>query len=201
MKKYEPVKYVASEILEKTTKPPLKFTALTLLQVMKEIYKYVRNDALKGELKECSGVGTEATRAGIIEKLQTAGFLKLTGKYFESTEKARTAAKILPEEMTYPDTTAIWEKSLEEIAQGSKSFEEFYKSQLSGLSELLEKAKSVGISPSASTVLCPNCGKPMVRRNGKNGYFWGCSGYPACKTTAQDVGGKPVFERRMRNGK
>ena len=196
LKQGEPVKYVAGEILEKTTKPPLKFTASTLLQAMKEIYKYVHNDALKGELKECSGIGTEATRAGIIEKLQTAGFLTLTGKYFEPTEKARTAAKILPEEMTYPDTTAIWEKSLEEVAQGAKSFEEFYQNQLSGLSELLEKAKATRISPSANAVICPSCGKSMVRRNGKNGYFWGCSGYPECRTTARDFNGKPNFEKR-----
>lgn len=196
LKQGEMVNYVASEILEKTTKPPLKFTASTLLQAMKEIYKYVRNDALKSELKECSGIGTEATRAGIIEKLQTMGFLKLVGKYFEPTEKARAAAKILPEEMTYPDTTAIWEKSLEEVAQGVKSFEEFYRNQLSGLSELLKKAKATGISPSANAVICPNCGKSMVRRNGKNGYFWGCSGYPKCRTTARDINGKPNFEKR-----
>lgn len=106
------VKYVFGEVLEKTTKPPIRFTAATLLQAMKEIYKYVRNDELKIELKECAGIGTEATRAGIIEKLQAMGFLKLAGKYFEPTEKARTAAKILPEEMTYPDTTAYGKNRL-----------------------------------------------------------------------------------------
>ena len=78
---------------------------------------YVKDDALKAELKECSGIGTEATRAGIIEKLQDSGFLKLKGKFFEPTDKARLAVKILPDEMIYPDTTAIWEKELEKITK------------------------------------------------------------------------------------
>ena len=43
-----------------------------------------------------------------IENLQDNGFLKLKGKYFEPTEKARMAVKILPDEMIYPDTTALW---------------------------------------------------------------------------------------------
>ena len=137
----ESVKYVSGNVVEKVTKPPKKFTPSTLLQAMKEIYKYVKNDKLKAELKECSGIGTEATRAGIIEKLQTAGFFKLSGKCFEPTEKSKMAVKILPEELTYPDTTAIWEKNLEEIAPGKGSLEKFYQLQLKDLNELLMSAK------------------------------------------------------------
>ncbi|MBQ3441894.1 MAG: DNA topoisomerase III [Selenomonadaceae bacterium] len=194
----ESVKYVSGKIAEKTTKPPARFTPSTLLQAMKEIYRYVKDDALKAELKECSGIGTEATRAGIIEKLQDNGFLELAGKFFAPTEKARMAVKILPDEMIYPDTTALWEKELEEVAAGKESFEQFYQSQLSGLSTLLDKAKTVRITPSAGTVLCPNCGKAMIRRKGKNGFFWGCSNYPECKTTARDDKGKPDFTASTR---
>lgn len=189
----EQVKYISGEISEKTTKPPTKFTPSTLLQAMKEIYKFVRNDSLKAELKECSGIGTEATRAGIIEKLQTSRFLKLAGKFFEPTDKAKVAVKILPDEIIYPDTTAVWEKELEEVAAGKESFDKFYQGQLQGLSVLLDKAKNAEINPSKNSVLCPNCGKSMVRRKGKNGYFWGCNGFPECKTTAQDDKGKPKF--------
>ena len=193
VKENELVKYVSGKITEKTTKPPARFTPSTLLQAMKEIYRYVKNAALKTELKECSGIGTEATRAGIIEKLQDNGFLKLNGKFFEPTDKARMVVKILPEEMIYPDTTAIWEKELEEVATGKARYEKFYQSQLKGLSLLLDKARKTEIMPSSSSVLCPKCGKIMLRRKGKNGFFWSCSGYPECKTTAQDNGGKPKF--------
>ena len=193
VKENELVKYVSGKITEKTTKPPARFTPSTLLQAMKEIYRYVKNAALKTELKECSGIGTEATRAGIIEKLQDNGFLKLKGKFFEPTYKARMLVKILPEEMIYPDTTAIWEKELEEVAIGKASYEKFYQNQLKGLSLLLDKARKTEIMPPLSSVLCPSCGKVMLRRKGKNGFFWGCSNYPECKTTAQDNGGKPKF--------
>ena len=191
----ESVKYISGNIAEKITKPPKKFTPSTLLQAMKEIYKFVKNDTLKGELKECSGIGTEATRAGIIEKLQSAGFLKLSGKFFEPTEKAKTAVKILPDEIIYPDTTAVWEKHLEEIATGKGSFEQFYQGQIKNLSELLKNAKKVEITPSASQVTCPICGKAMIRRKSKNGYFWGCSGYPECKSTARDINGNADFTK------
>ncbi len=197
----ETVKYVSGNVVEKVTKPPKKFTPSTLLQAMKEIYKYVKNDTLKAELKECSGIGTEATRAGIIEKLQTAGFLKLAGKFFEPTEKSKMAVKILPEELIYPDTTAIWEKTLEEIATGKGSLEKFYQAQLKGLNELLTKAKSIEIKPSASQVTCPSCGKAMVRRKSKTGYFWGCSGYPECRCTAQDIKGKADFTKSSQKSK
>ncbi len=119
----EAVKYLSGKISEtkpctgatfdkKVTTPPKKFTESSLLQAMKEIYRYVKNEDLKSELKECSGIGTEATRAGIIEKLQTTGFLKLVGKYLEPTEKAVMTVKILPEEIIYPDNTPIWETEL-----------------------------------------------------------------------------------------
>ena len=103
------------------------------------------------------------------------------------------AVKVLPDEMIYPDTTALWERELEEVATGKESFEEFYRKQLRDLAKLLDKAKSARITPSAGTVLCPKCGKAMIRRKGKNGFFWGCSNYPECKTTARDNKGKPDF--------
>ena len=191
--KGETVKYLSGKILEKITKPPTKFTESSLLQAMKEIYLYVKNDDLKSELKECSGIGTEATRAGIIEKLQTTGFLKLAGKYLEPTEKAIMTVKILPEEIIYPDTTAIWETELEEVAKGRESFAEFYKKQVSGLKLLVSKAKELKITPSSNAIFCPNCGRLMIKRKSKNGYFWGCRGYPECKMTARDNKGNPEF--------
>ena len=148
----ESVKYISGKILEKTTKPPTKFSPSTLLQAMKEIFKFVKNDDLKSELKECSGIGTEATRAGIIEKLQSSGFLKLAGKFFEPTEKARMAVKISPDEIIFPDTTAIWEKNLEKVANGKENFDEFYKNQVCDLTTLLEKAKKVEIISSRSAI-------------------------------------------------
>ena len=195
------VEYLEGRISEKTTKAPSRFTPATLLKAMKEIHKYVLDVNLRAELKECSGIGTEATRAGIIEKLQSSGFLALSKKYLLPTDKANLAVKILPESLTYPDTTAVWEKELEDVDKGAMTLEDFSRKQEQSLSGLLEQAKTVTITASPKAVLCPKCGKPMRRRKGKNGFFWGCTGYPGCSATAPDNHGKPDFSGKGRTRK
>ena len=61
---------------KKSTKPPGRFTAATLLAAMKEIHKYVKNPELKKQLKDVSGIGTEATRATTIKELVQRDFLR-----------------------------------------------------------------------------------------------------------------------------
>ena len=195
------VECLEGRISEKTTKAPSRFTPATLLKAMKEIHKYVLDVNLRAELKECSGIGTEATRAGIIEKLQSSGFLTLSKKYLLPTDKASFAVKILPESLTYPDTTAVWEKELEDVDKGAMTLEDFSRKQEQSLSGLLEQAKTVTITASPKAVLCPKCGKPMRRRKGKNGFFWGCTGYPGCSATAPDNHGKPDFSGKGRTRK
>lgn len=187
------VDFLTGEILEKVTKPPTRFNPSTLLKAMKEIYKYVKDAALKADLKECSGIGTEATRAGIIDKLQTTGFLSLEKKYLVPTEKAQMMVTVLSDDITYPDTTAIWEKGLEDISQQNLSLDGFFEQQTAMLNDFLQQAKSTQIAAPKDVVLCPQCKKPMTRRKGPKGYFWGCSGYPNCKNTAADKKGKPDF--------
>ncbi|WP_196607222.1 DNA topoisomerase III [Pectinatus frisingensis] len=182
------------QIIDKITKPPTRFNPSTLLKAMKDIYKYVKDDSLKTELKECSGIGTEATRAGIIDKLQTSGFLSLQKKYLVPTEKARMAVTVLPEDITYPDTTAVWEKELENISKQKISIEKFFVKQEKSLKMFLAQAENTKIKPAKEAVFCPNCKKPMIKRKGKSGkYFWACTGYPDCKTIAPDNDGKPDF--------
>jgi len=131
------LKFVDAKILDKVTKPPAHFTPSTLLQAMKEIFKFVKDDSLKQNLKDCSGIGTEATRAGIIEKLQTKlqtqHFLKLDKKFLEPTDKARQAVKLLPPELTFPDLTAVWENILSDVASGKTPLDVFYQKQLDDL--------------------------------------------------------------------
>ena len=72
MEKGDNAKYLQSSAEKKSTKPPGRFTAATLLAAMKEIHKYVKNPELKKQLKDVSGIGTEATRATIIKELISA---------------------------------------------------------------------------------------------------------------------------------
>jgi len=67
---------------------------------------------------ERKGLGTPATRAAIIEKLVTAGFVERKGKNLIPTKAGINLVTILPEPLTSPMLTAEWEQKLTEIAKG-----------------------------------------------------------------------------------
>ena len=185
------VSYQKDDILAKQTKPPKRFTPSSLIEAMKKISKYVKDKDLAPQLKECSGIGTEATRAAIIETIQKHGFVRVEKRNLVPTEKGYMLLTFLPDSITYPDITARWEKNLEAISSQSMSLEEFQQQQSSFIEQMLHEAKTKVIPPNPDAPKCPNCGKALCRRKGKNGYFWGCSGYPDCKTTFPDKNGKP----------
>lgn len=196
----DPVAFGSGKVAEKVTTPPKRFTDATLLQAMKEIYKYVKDKGLAPRLKECKGIGTEATRAGIIELLKHAGFVREEKRNLVPTDTGRMAVSVLPDSITYPDTTAEWEAELDQISDGTLSLQDFLAKQTKRLHALLEEVKNGQLPKNPHAVLCPNCGKPMRRRKSKKGeYFWGCSGYPDCKTTAPDKKGKPDFSAKKKS--
>lgn len=178
---------------KKTTKPPVRFTSSTLLQAMKEIHKYVKNPELKKHLKDVSGIGTEATRASIIKELTVRSFLKETKKYLYPTDAAYLLIDALPDELTYPDSTAIWEIIFNRMVDGSAELTSFIDQQTKFITDLCLKAKAVQIENHDKNVKrCPRCKQGVLKlRNGKNGAFWGCSRYPECKGTCNDKDGQP----------
>lgn len=192
------ISYHESQIKQQTTKPPARYNASTLLKAMKEIGKYVKDSSLKSTLKECSGIGTEATRAGIIETIQQRGFVSVTRqKQLVPTEKGYLLLRILSDTITYPDITARWEQSLDSISCREMNLQDFFQEQRLFVQQLLEEAKKCTIPSPKEVVRCPVCQSPMQRRcstqKGKKSYFWGCSQYPECKTTLPDRNGKPDF--------
>ena len=185
------VTYQDGTIQEGVTKPPPRFTPATLLKAMKEIHKYVKDETFKETLKECSGIGTEATRAEIIELIQKRGYVRRDKNYFVPNELGIALCKILPEQIIFPDITARWENDLDAISRGSMSVEDFSAQQEVYVRKLLEHAKTSTIVPPKNVVKCPQCGKTIVRRKGTKEFFWACSGYPKCKVTLPDKNGKP----------
>ncbi len=188
--------FIDGNVAERETKPPSRFTPATLLAAMKNIHKHVKDKSLQVALQESQGIGTEATRAGIIETLQTRGFLIIEKKHLVPCEKAYQLCSVLPDEILYPDTTALWEQQLDEIKEGKLSVADFFSKQEETLRKLLRQAQEAKIAEAKDIVKCPNCGKPMTRRKGPNGIFWGCSGYPDCRTTMEDNKGKPVARKQ-----
>ncbi len=113
------------EIVSKKTQPPRHFTDATLLSAMTGIARFVQDKQLKKVLRETDGLGTEATRAGIIELLFKRGFLIKKGRNIHSTEAGRTLIRALPDVATQPDMTAHWEMQLTDISKKQASYQQF----------------------------------------------------------------------------
>lgn len=110
------------EVKEKFTQPPKHFTEDTLLKSM----EIAGNEALeKGVEVERKGLGTLATRAGIIENLIYKGFVERDKKNLIATHKGISLVTIVADNFKSAETTAKWEMKLSDIAQGKSSKEEF----------------------------------------------------------------------------
>lgn len=110
------------EIKEKYTQPSKHFTENTLLKAM----EIAGNDTLeKGVEVERKGLGTPATRAGIIENLIFKGFIERDKKNLIATHKGISLVTIVADTFKSAETTAKWEMELSDIAQGESSKEEF----------------------------------------------------------------------------
>lgn len=111
-------------IKEKYTTPPKHFTEDSLLKAM----EIAGNDILeKGIEVERRGIGTPATRAGIIENLIYKGYIKRDKRNLISTRKGLNLVSIVIDEFKSPKTTAEWEMRLSEIANGKEDKEIFLK--------------------------------------------------------------------------
>ena len=110
------------EIKEKYTTPPKHFTEDTLLKAMET----AGNDTLeKGAEVERRGLGTPATRAGIIENLISKDFIERDKKNLIATKKGKALIEIVEDNFKSAKTTAKWEIKLSEIALGKSSNEAF----------------------------------------------------------------------------
>lgn len=129
------------ELLRKRTKPPAPYTESSLLSAMENAGRFVEDEALKEQMKD-SGLGTPATRAAIIERLLTVGYLTRKGKTLLPTEKGRKLIEVVPQEMRSPQTTGKWEKGLSSIAKGKMTEERFMASIRRYVQFLIQDAAS-----------------------------------------------------------
>lgn len=167
----------------KQTTPPARFTDGKLIDAMSHIHRYVDDREAKAVLKENDGIGTEATRAAIIEQLVRRGYLERKGKQIISTPKAREFIRQLPNFIKDPVLTAQWERGLAGILKGEVSFEEFLNDNIEFVkreikSDVEIRVTNNRINKGGRTQMkgrkCPNCGNPMAKlktKTGKN-YYW-----------------------------
>ncbi|QYJ80025.1 DNA topoisomerase III [Shewanella acanthi] len=128
------------ELVEKLTQPPKAFTDATLLSAMTGISRYVTDPQIRKILKETDGLGTEATRAGIIELLFKRGYIVRQGKSIIATDVGKGLINSLPLSATTPDMTALWESSLNQICHKATSYQGFMQPLLGTLTSLIENA-------------------------------------------------------------
>ncbi|RSD28569.1 DNA topoisomerase III [Vibrio pectenicida] len=185
------------DVVDKKTSPPSHYTEGTLLDAMANI---ARSDAVpeqfKSILKETAGLGTEATRADVIENLKGRAFIEAKGKSLISSASGQAFITALPNEISSPVMTALWEQGLDGIEQGQDTLDGFMHQQTQFVSTLVEKMKNGTISLTLPKVeqpkmSCPLCQKTMRLVQGKS-QFWACEGKDTCGLILDHVRGKVV---------
>ncbi len=129
------------ERLDKQTQPPKPYTDATLLAAMTGVSRHVSDPALKLILRETDGLGTEATRAGILELLFKRQFLCKQGKAIHATEAGAALVAALPAAAVKPDMTALWERDLGRIEGRELTYQAFLTPLLSQLGALIADAQ------------------------------------------------------------
>ena len=154
---------VAASVTEHFTSPPKPYTEDTLLSAMENAGKEDMPDDA-----ERRGLGTPATRAAIIEKLVSGGFVERKGKNLIPTKAGVNLVTVLPELLTSPKLTADWEQRLNEVAKGQAAPEDFMDGIEAMAAELVRNYSHISedgqklFQPEKETVgLCPRCGKPV----------------------------------------
>jgi DNA topoisomerase-3 len=186
------------------TKPPARFTEGTLQRAMENIDKFVTEPEHKKILREGDGIGTSATRASIISELKRREFIEAKGKQIISTTLGRSLVDALPDVVKSPVLTALYERMLKGIEQGTSDLDGFVAKQVQFIRDQVAKANTGAVSiaggkeaVAVSTLhKCMSCGSGLSRRPSskqKGAFWWGCSGYPTCKQTYPDIKGKPNY--------
>ncbi|WP_434997820.1 DNA topoisomerase III [Vibrio scophthalmi] len=150
------------ELKQHQTEPPKHFTEATLLQAMTGIARFVADKELKKILRDTDGLGTEATRAGILDTLFKRQLLMRQGKSILSSAAGRGLVNALPDESTYPDMTAHWEHQLQAMAERNQAYQPFMSDLLARMDALMGHVKQ-GVVPESLRYL-PKVERPAFKR-------------------------------------
>ena len=162
---------VDSSVTEHYTSPPKPYTEDSLLSAME-----TAGNAEFDDDTEKKGLGTPATRAGIIEKLVKGGFVERKGKSLVPTKDGNNLVCVLPEQITSPTMTAEWENTLMQIERGNADADKFLSGIVGMTSDLvkaypfLSEAEANRFDTGRESIgNCPRCGSPVYV--GKGNYY------------------------------
>lgn len=169
-------------ISECETQPPKHYTESTLLKAMENIDRRIEDKELSSYVSE-RGLGTPATRAAIIERIITVGYIKRSGKSLLAEEKGVKLIDILPEGVKNIEMTASMEQQLSAIEKGSETAENVIAQTIQKVRDIitLEAGREhVSLAPpKISLGKCPKCGGNVYEftKNGNTVYY--CENSPA----------------------
>ncbi len=153
------------------TQPPPRFSEASLVKELEE-----------------NGIGRPSTYAAILSTIRDKGYVEFLRGYFRPSELGLIVNDLLV--MSFPDIfdvefTARMEESLDQVetdkANSLELLTRFYqpfRKDLDAAAEKMVSIKGIGV---ATGLACPECGKTLHIKIGKNGHFLACSGYPECK--------------------
>jgi DNA topoisomerase-1 len=166
------------EMLTKKTKPLPRFTQGSLVREL-----------------ESEGIGRPSTYATIIKTIESRGYIEIKKTKIYATPKAEVAVDAMVlHRFSFIELgfTRGMEDRLDQIAEGKDTYLSTISAFYAKLTAELEVMGSAPITANGGIVhACPSCGKPMRSITLPTGTFWGCTGYPVCRTSLPDDKGKP----------
>ncbi|XRM04400.1 DNA topoisomerase III [Bacillus subtilis] len=161
------------------TKPPSRFNEGTLLSAMENPSAFMQGEekGLVKTLGETGGLGTVATRADIIEKLFNSFLIEKKGQDIFITSKGKQLLQLVPEDLKSPALTAEWEQKLSAIAAGKLKSAVFIKDMKAYAHQTVKEIKNSSQTfrhDNITGTACPECGKMMLKVNGKRGTMLVC---------------------------
>lgn len=136
----EPLLCRHGELISRLTQAPKPFTDASLLSAMTGIARFVGDPAIKKLLRENDGLGTEATRAGIIDLLFKRDYLQRQGKNIHASVVGTSLINALPVAATMPDMTAHWEATLTNISEKKSRYEDLISPLTATITEMIQQS-------------------------------------------------------------
>ncbi len=167
-KKGDIINITKVDVVSGETKAPSRFSEGSLIKMMKNPVKYVDSKEDKNVLKSVEGIGTEATRASIIEELKKRGLIEeYEKKYIHPTKKGMELIDTIPfEELKSVKLTAYFEKRLDEISKGTYTCNEFLDEIIDLVNRFVSEVKGINLTQynleKNKLCLCPICNSSIV---------------------------------------
>ncbi|TCP24461.1 DNA topoisomerase-3 [Scopulibacillus darangshiensis] len=207
-------------IKEGMTQPPKPYTEGQLINMMKTCGKYVEDDKDVEILKDVEGLGTEATRSSIIEKIKQQNYIDVKKNIVSVTDKGKILCEAIDGTLlSSPSMTAKWESYLKKIGEGQGSQEKFLEQITAFINKMISEVPTQLNVPSIAKKIqdqqqsngiskCPSCQNGfIIEKKTSKGKFYGCSCYKeGCKVTfpAKMAGktlGKTIIKSLSTKGK